>query len=545
MTGSFADVTSYEAENPDATASTMTSLPEKLAAALNSRDRRLIRRRLPQPPSDTLTELDFTSNDYLSLSTSPALRNALLSALSVSPKILGSGGSRLLVPCQPHADLESRLCRFFGAEAVLLFNSGFDANVGFFSAVPQPGDVVLYDAHIHASVHDGMRLSRLAPDSLLPFSHNSVADLRFTLSKLLTDRENIKNGRASVFVAVESLYSMDGTIAPLTLIAECVEELLPLGNGYIIVDEAHSTGIYGPKGRGLVAEMGLEKRVFARLHTFGKALASSGAVLLTTELVKDYLLNYARSLVYTTTLTFANIVALNCSFDILEDGTAEVLSTHLLALSRYFVHLLRSQLKKYPSSLLSLPDHLAPAIADQETEPPRQPGVASSWEVDSRNEQWWRNKTSSVRSGASRSKITPSASCPSLPTPIIPILTPEPRALSSFLLSYAASSPSVPVAVTTDSSSPSPSPVLSRSTSLPIRPVMLHIKPIYPPTVPKGTSRVRICLHAAHTREDVTLLTQGIVAWAEKRMAEEYRSKERWERLTKDVGVQAWMEAKL
>ena len=254
----------------------MSSLADKLAAALKARERRLARRRLPEPPSATLSEIDFTSNDYLSLSTSPALRTAVLSALSTSPKILGSGGSRLLVPCPPHVELEARLCRFFGAEAALLFNSGFDANVGFFSTVPQPGDVLLYDAHVHASVHDGMRLSRLAPESLLPFVHNSVPDLRRALSKLVDDRRDLKNGKASVFVAVESLYSMDGTIAPLTQIVECVEELLPLGNGYIVVDEAHATGIYGPKGRGFVADMGLEKRVFARLHTFGKALASSG-----------------------------------------------------------------------------------------------------------------------------------------------------------------------------------------------------------------------------------------------------------------------------
>lgn len=253
----------------------MTSLSDKLAAALKSRDRRLIRRRLPEPPSAAFTEIDFTSNDYLSLSTSPALRDAVLSAMAASPKILGSGGSRLLVPSLPHAELESRLCRFFGAEAALLFNSGY-ANVGFFSSVPQPGDVILHDAHIHASVHDGMRLSRLASDAFIPFSHNSVHDLRHLLSKLLDDREDLKKGKTNAFVAVESLYSMDGTIAPLTEIVECVEEMLPLGNGYVIVDEAHATGIYGPKGRGLVVELGLEKRVFARLHTFGKALASAG-----------------------------------------------------------------------------------------------------------------------------------------------------------------------------------------------------------------------------------------------------------------------------
>ena len=252
----------------------MASLSDKLAAALDARDRRLIRRRLPDLPSDR--EIDFTSNDYLSLSTCAALRNNVLSALAGAPHILGSGGSRLLVPSQPHADLESRLCRFFGADAALLFNSGFEANVGFFSAVPQSGDVVLYDAHVHASVHDGMRLSRLSPDSLLSFPHNSVPDLRILLSKLLEDREGLRKGKTNVFIAVESLYSMDGTIAPLTQIVECVEEMLPLGNGYVVVDEAHATGIYGPKGRGLVVELGLEKRVFARLHTFGKALAASG-----------------------------------------------------------------------------------------------------------------------------------------------------------------------------------------------------------------------------------------------------------------------------
>ena len=180
------------------------------------------------------------------------------------------------MPTPAHAALESRLERFFGAEKALLFNSGFDANVAFFSAIPQPGDVVLYDEHIHASVHDGMTASRVDPSNCIKFTHNSVAALTRSLRKLLHENDDLRDGRAGAFVAVESLYSMDGTFAPLHDIVRCVEEMLPRGNGYIIVDEAHATGIYGPQGRGMVAALGLEGRVLARLHTFGKALAGSG-----------------------------------------------------------------------------------------------------------------------------------------------------------------------------------------------------------------------------------------------------------------------------
>ncbi|KAF9223229.1 PLP-dependent transferase [Gyrodon lividus] len=529
----------------------MSSLSKKLTAALKSRDDRLIRRRLPEPTPTMHTKIDFTSNDYLSLSTSPALRNAVLSALSSAPQILGSGGSRLLVPAPPHATLEARLCRFLYAEAALLFNSGFDANVGFFSSITQPGDLVLYDAHIHASVHDGMRLSRLTRDSAISFAHNSVPALRRALGRLLRERDDLKAGKTSVFVAVESLYSMDGTIAPLAEIVECVEGMLPLGNGYVVVDEAHATGIYGPKGRGLVVALGLEKRVFARLHTFGKSLGSSGAVLLTTPLVKDYLLNYARSLVYTTTLTYANVIAVDCSFDMLEDGTTEVLSAHLLGLCRYLVDLLRPQLKKYPSSLLSLPAHLAepssptPLNRLRELTSPQEPwhpSHPSPWETDPRAERSPRRKGSSpptpTTQNTNTNTSTPTSPCSfPPPSPIIPILTPYPRALSAFLLSYTPSHPfSAPPSASSSSSSP----------SSPLRPqITLHTKPIYPPTVPPGTSRVRICLHASHTRADVALLVQGIVAWAEERTSEEKTRRERWEAVVRDVGLGVWMEAKL
>jgi len=294
-----------------------STLKTKLESALTSRDNRHIRRRLPDFLTSELL-IDFTSNDYLSLSTSHLLRNHFLFKLSTAPHVLGSAGSRLLVNDPAHAQLEDRLHLFFATETALLFNSGFDANVGFFSCIPQKGDVIVYDEYVHASVHDGMHASRVDRECLIPFAHNSVEALRLALT---TARNRIENGQ-SVFVAVESLYSMDGTFAPLTEMVEVIDEIFPAGNAYFIVDEAHSTGIYGPQGRGRVAMLGLENRVLARLHTFGKALAASGAVIVTNTVVRDYLLNYARPLIYTTSPTYATIIAADASFDMLIDGTA-------------------------------------------------------------------------------------------------------------------------------------------------------------------------------------------------------------------------------
>jgi len=257
-----------------------SALEAKLAGALASREQRLIRRRLPDPVESTGPAgsplVDFNSNDYLSLSKSRALRTHFLQKLSEAPDILGSGGSRLLVNGRAHAELETRLANFFKSEAALLFNSGFDANVGFFSCIPQPGDVVVYDEYIHASVHDGMRASRTDRERQCSFGHNSIDDLRRVLLHSRQAIPGLQSGKSNLFVAVESLYSMDGTFAPLTQIVELLDELFPWKNAYLIVDEAHSTGIYGHQGRGRVALLGLEERVFARLHTFGKALAATG-----------------------------------------------------------------------------------------------------------------------------------------------------------------------------------------------------------------------------------------------------------------------------
>ncbi len=255
---------------------------------LDKREAQGRRRRLTLPPPGAV---DFSSNSYLSLADSPELKRRYLALLQSSgdgdgPRFsLGSGGSRLLDGNTAFTEaLERRIAAFHGAPAGLLFNSGFDANAGLFGCAPQPGDVVVYDELIHASVHDGMKLGRAQK---VPFTHNTVhaADaeggtesLSAVLDRLCqgSQGESFRNGSRNIFVAVEGVYSMDGDVAPLRDIVACVRERLPRGNGHIIVDEAHSTGIIGPRGRGLVCHLGLEDQIWARVHTFGKAMGCAG-----------------------------------------------------------------------------------------------------------------------------------------------------------------------------------------------------------------------------------------------------------------------------
>ncbi len=254
--------------------------------------------------------VDFSSNGYLSLSSNLEVQHSYLSRLQhevaaaerssstgggqiqQSSPLLGSGGSRLLDGNSVFAErLEKRIAAFHGAPAALLFVSAFDANVGLLSCVPQPGDVIVYDELIHASIHDGMRLSRASRRT--PFSHASVTDkgaikepggLAYVLSKLSegndadAGRKDVRNGRQNVFVCVESVYSMDGDLLLLNEVVDCIDRYLPLKNGYIILDEAHSTGVFGKQGRGLACELGLEHRVWARVLGLGKAMGCSGGM---------------------------------------------------------------------------------------------------------------------------------------------------------------------------------------------------------------------------------------------------------------------------
>lgn len=253
-----------------------THLNDALTKALNKRKSQSTIRNLTIQPPDSV---DFSSNDFLSLATSQELRQLYLEELRTGPSTvhLGSGGSRLLDGNSTYAEqLEDDIAQFHRAEKGLLCNSGFDANTGLFSCLPQPGDAIIYDEFIHASVHDGMRLSRA--DRKIAFTHNSAEAFQIVLRQLLESDEAVRNGRRNVFIAVEGVYSMDGDVAPLQEIVTVIRELLPSGNGHLIVDEAHSNGVLGPQGRGLVCGLGLEDQVSVRLHTFGKALAANGGM---------------------------------------------------------------------------------------------------------------------------------------------------------------------------------------------------------------------------------------------------------------------------
>jgi len=281
------------------------SLLQRLAQQLAKREAEGTRRHLT--PSGS-TCVDFSSNDYLGLARSEALRAALHREVV---EAAGSTGSRLLTGNSTATEaLEVHLASFHHGEAALLFNSGYAANLGFFAAVPRRGDIIFYDEASHASVKDGIRGSFATAYS---FRHNDVTDLARRLQ-----RTNLMAAGA-VFVAVEALYSMDGDQAPLReLAAFCQQE-----GSYLVVDEAHTNGLYGLNGEGLVAELGLTEQVFARVLTFGKALGSQGAAVVGAAVLRDFLINFSRPFIYTTALPPTTIAALTAAYQLLPTLAAE------------------------------------------------------------------------------------------------------------------------------------------------------------------------------------------------------------------------------
>lgn len=256
--------------------------------------------------------IDFTTNDYLGLAKCEALRERVLEYLSKGGR-LSASASRLLRGNYPeHEQLEQRYAEFLGYEAALLFNSGYDANLAILTALPTRHDTIIMDSLAHASIREGAHASLATKRT---FTHNSVKALRKASDDVIT---------GGVFVVVESIYSMDGDESPLRDIAELCEE-----RGYtLIVDEAHSAGVFGRNGRGIVEELGLTSRIPISLHTCGKALGAAGAVVACSQTVKEYLINKARTFIYTTALPPVIPVQIMAALDILEREPSLLATLH-------------------------------------------------------------------------------------------------------------------------------------------------------------------------------------------------------------------------
>ncbi|MDO9415072.1 8-amino-7-oxononanoate synthase [Pararhizobium sp.] len=259
----------------------VTALAPYAAVLLGLQRRSRLRALVPQQG------VDFSSNDYLGLAQAPRLKAALAAAIERGVPA-GAGGSRLLRGNHAeHETLEAEAAAFFGAERVLYFGSGFSANVALFSCLPQRGDLIVHDALIHASVHDGMLAGKA---ETMAAAHNDVAAFE---AAILAWRAN--GGKGRPWIAVESLYSMDGDKAPVAALAD----LAARHGGFLAVDEAHATGVFGPGGRGLASGLKNHGNVLV-LHTCGKALGLSGALLCLPSVLADYLLNRARNFIYST-----------------------------------------------------------------------------------------------------------------------------------------------------------------------------------------------------------------------------------------------------
>ncbi|WP_019988407.1 aminotransferase class I/II-fold pyridoxal phosphate-dependent enzyme [Rudanella lutea] len=263
--------------------------------------------------------IDFCSNDYLGMARSATLREAICKAEGQSPDLAnGATGSRLLAGHTLLAEaVETQLATYYQTESALIFNSGYDANLGLLSALPSRDDVLITDELIHASMIDGARLSYATRHR---FRHNDLNHL----DELLRHARAQTPATQQVFVAVESVYSMDGDLAPLPQLVALCEQY----EAHLIVDEAHATGVYGPTGAGRVAELGLSARVLARVHTFGKGLGVHGAAVVGPRLLRDYLINTARSFIYTTALPPHSLLAIGCAHEQVAQAQAERRSLH-------------------------------------------------------------------------------------------------------------------------------------------------------------------------------------------------------------------------
>lgn len=293
--------------------------PTYLLKALAEREQNGLLRKLTYD----LPGIDFCSNDYLGFS-KLGLLDAKLHMLALGnsekdePVRFGATGSRLISGnSRLIEDAEKQIAMFHHGQSALIFNSGYDANLGLLSSVPQKTDLILYDELVHASIYDGIRLSHATH---YKFRHNDTGELEEQIQRHLKNFENI-------YVVVESVYALNGDSSPLL---ELVEICQDFKNIFLIVDEAHAIGVFGNQGRGLCNALSIEKKIFARIYTYGKAMGCHGASIVGSEVLRNYLINFSRTFIYTTALPYYSIEAIKHSYQLLiETNQKDLLQSNI------------------------------------------------------------------------------------------------------------------------------------------------------------------------------------------------------------------------
>ena len=271
------------------------------AAALNAlRDDDRLRSLTPR------AGIDFSSNDYLALAGCQRMRKAIAAAVEAGTPI-GAGGSRLLRGnCTEHESVEAEAAQFFGAEAAVFFASGYIANFAVLTTLPQRGDLLVLDALVHASIHEGARAGRA---EFRLSAHNDAGSIEDVIRTWRSE-----GGTGRIWIVAESLYSMDGDFAPL----EALVAIADRHDAFLMVDEAHATGVFGPGGRGLTAAYEGRENLIA-IHTCGKALGAAGALVTMTKLLRDFIVNRCRPFIFSTAPSPLMAVAVQEALSILRD----------------------------------------------------------------------------------------------------------------------------------------------------------------------------------------------------------------------------------
>ena len=266
--------------------------------------------------------IDFSSNDYLGLAGNPRMRRAVSAAVEAGTPI-GSGGSRLLRGnCAEHESLEAAAAAFFGAETAVFFPSGYIANFSVLTTLPQRGDLLVLDQLVHASIHEGARAGR--------------AEFRFSAHNDANSVEEVirgwrsEGGAGQVWIVAESLYSMDGDFAPLDALVAIADR----HDAFLMIDEAHATGVFGKEGRGLTAAWEGRENLIA-IHTCGKALGAAGALVTITKILRDFIVNRCRPFIFSTAPSPLMAVAVEAALSILrEEPEHQQRLTNLIGFAR-------------------------------------------------------------------------------------------------------------------------------------------------------------------------------------------------------------------